>query len=39
MRQTIVADHMLSQSPSPDQHDFIVQQWSKRRQEGGSEIH
>lgn len=28
MRQTILADQLLSQSPSPDQHDFIVRQWS-----------
>lgn len=38
MRQTILADQMLSQSPSPDQHDFIMQQWSKRRGHGGIEV-
>jgi hypothetical protein len=38
MRQTILADQMLSKSPSPDQHDFIVQQWSKRREHGGFEV-
>lgn len=38
MRQSIVADQMLSKSPSPDQHDFIVQQWSKRREKGGFEV-
>jgi hypothetical protein len=35
MRQTILADQMLSKSPSPDQHDFIVRQWSMRRNQGG----
>ncbi len=38
MRQTILADQMLSQPPSPDQHDFIVQQWSKGSGQGGLEV-
>jgi hypothetical protein len=39
MRQAIQADQMLSKSPSPAQRDFIVQQWSKRRHQGGLEVH